>query len=352
VTSRILFALSALLLVAGCAAGPSDGALPSTSSTTTETPQQAPADCPNFVTEVVTGPEPTNVTEDGPLARAQQRLSGDIEAAMAYGNDHPEDFGSIRFENSPTVRIVIGFTDHLDEHCTALRGILAYPDEFELVLERATQTQLASIQQDVTVMAGDRLLGSGQAANTVSVMLRADGEDVAAAISEKYGDLVEISVGALPYPDPGTGNNCTDLVPPPPSEPTSLAATLHPITDVVPVGHHFEAVVTVTNTGGDAITFESGSPLTALVYTQGTDEVVGIYTGGIAGVGVGAELGPGDSIDIDVIGGTASCDPALGYALPPGEYEVRVPVEQYEYPGGGFELHAIVSDAVTLTISG
>jgi hypothetical protein len=350
VTSRIVAALGVLLLLllTGCAADPAGE---STGHTTTEVLPSAPLNCPNFVTEVVTGPAPTNVTEDGPLAQAQQRLSDDIEAATAYGNEHPDDFGSIRFENSPSVRIVIGFTDHLDEHCAALRDILAYPDEFELVLEEATQTQLAAIQRDVSVMAGDRLLGSGQAANTVSVMLRADGEAVAAAIAEKYGDLVEISVGALPYPDPGTDNRCSDLVPPPPSEPTSLVATLRPISGVVRVGHHFDAVVTVTNTGGESTTFESGSPLTALVYAQGAGEVVGIFTGGIAGVGVGAELGPGESIDIEVVGGTASCDPALGYALPPADYEVRVPVEQYEYSDGGFELHAILSDAVTLTVS-
>jgi hypothetical protein len=111
-------------------------------------------------------------------------------------------------------------------------------------------------------------------------------------------------------------------------------------------------MVTVTNTGGEVVSFESGSPLTALVYMPGTDEVVGIYTGGIAGVGIGAELGPGESIDVDVLGGTASCDPDLGYALPPGDYEVRAPVEQYEYPEDRFERHAILSEPTPLTVSG
>jgi hypothetical protein len=71
----------------------------------------------------------------------------------------------------------------------------------------------------------------------------------------------------------------------------------------------------------------------------------------IVGVGVGSELGLGESVDIDVLGGTASCDPDLGYTLPLGRYQVRVPVDQYEYPGGEFEPHAILSDRVSLTIT-
>jgi hypothetical protein len=303
---------------------------------------------------VETGAEPTDFSEEGPLAQDQQRLQGDVEAAMAYGQRHADEFGSLRFENSPRVRLVIGFTDHLDEHCAALRDLLAYPDEFELVLAPVTETDLYAIQDQVMLMAGDYMQSAGSSSDTVGVSLRADGEAVAAEIAARYGDLVTITVGALIYPDRAAGGFgvCDDLVPPPPTAPTSLVATLKPIGSPVPSGHDFETMVTVTNTGGEVVSFESGSPLTALVYMPGTDEVVGIYTGGIAGVGIGAELGPGESIDVDVLGGTASCDPDLGYALPPGDYEVRVPVEQYEYPEDRFERHAILSEPTPLTVSG
>jgi len=76
-----------------------------------------------------------------------------------------------------------------------------------------------------------------------------------------------------------------------------------------------------------------------------------VYAGDISGTGVGAELAPGDFLDIAVLVGTASCDPALGYRLPPGRYEVRTPVDQYEYPGGEFEQHAILSSPTPLVIT-
>ncbi|HSJ72660.1 MAG TPA: hypothetical protein VLA29_13560 [Acidimicrobiia bacterium] len=358
-TARCLIGSCALVLVgglvAGCAADPEASDVPSTTSTSTTEPSVAPpVDCPNFVTEVETGPEPTDYSEDGPISQAQNRLQGDVEAAMAYAQQRTDDFGSIRFENSPRVRLVISFTDHLEEHCAALRDLLTYPDEFELVLAPVTEAELYAIQDDVVAMAGEYIQGAGSSSDSVGVSLRADGEAVAAEIAAKYGDLVTITVGALGYPDRTTGGFwvCSDLVPPPPSSPTFLVAALKPIESPVTSGHDFEAVVTVTNTGGDIVAFESGSPLTALVYLPRTDEVVGIYTGSVAGVGVSAELGPGESIDIEVVGGTASCDPELGYALPPGDYEVRVAVDQYEYPDGGFELHAILSEPTPLTVSG
>ena len=358
-TARYLIASWVLLvvagLVAGCTADPETGDLPSSTPTTTTQPSAAPpVDCPNFVTEVETGPEPTDYSEDGPISQNQNRLQGDVEAVIAYAQQHTDEYGSLRFENSPRVRLVIAFTDHLDEHCAALRDLLTYPDEFELVLAPVTEAELYAIQDDVVAMAGEYMQGAGSSSDTVGVSLRADGEAVAAEIAAKYGDLVTITVGALSYPDRTTGGFgvCNDLVPPPPTGPTALVATLQPIGSPVTSGHDFEAVVTVTNTGDDVVTFESGSPLTALVLKPGTEEVVGIYTGGISGVGVGAELGPGESIDIDVVGGTASCVPDLGYALPPGDYEVRVAVDQYEYPEGGFEFHAILSEPTPLTVSG
>ncbi len=358
-TARYRLASCALLViagwVAGCAEGPEARDLPSSTPTTTTEPSAAPLEgCPNLVTEVETGPEPTDYSEEGPISQAQSRLQGDVEAAMAYAQQNADEFGSLRFENSPRVRLVISFTDHLDDHCGALRDLLTYPDEFELVLAPVTEAELYAIQDEVIAMAGEYMQGAGSSSDTVGVSLRADGESVAADIAARYGDLVTITVGALSYPDRTTGGFgvCSDLVPPPPTMPTTLVATLQPIGSPVTSGHDFEAVVNVTNTGDEVVTFESGSPLTALVYLPGTDEVVGIYTGGIAGVGVGAELGPGEAIDIDVVGGTASCDPDLGYALPPGDYEVRVAVDQYEYPDGGFELHAILSEPTPLTIAG
>ena len=55
-------------------------------------------------------------------------------------------------------------------------------------------------------------------------------------------------------------------------------------------------------------------------------EPVGGYTGWIAGTGLAIDLEPGGSASINVIFGTASSREELGYALPPGEYWLKVHV--------------------------
>jgi hypothetical protein len=311
--------------------------------------------CPNFTETVETGPDPTIGGEDDPVAMSQERLAGDAEKAHSYALQHPETFGSIRFENSPWVRLVIGFTDDLAEHCAALRGLFEFPDEFQLVRAEVTEARLLEIQQGVNVAAGEFLVSSAVGAGPpVFVGLRADAEELAAELTERYGDLVSITVGLLSYPDRQRpeGVSCSALIPPPPSQPTSLVAEMLPIEGPVSSGADFEANVRVTNRGDETVSFESGQPLIGFVFRQGETTPIAMYAGGIAGTGVGAELAPGEFIDIEVLGGTASCDPALGYRLPAGRYEVRTPVDQYEYPDGTFEQHAILSAPTTLVIEG
>ena len=49
---------------------------------------------------------------------------------------------------------------------------------------------------------------------------------------------------------------------------------------------------------------------------------------------------------------TASCEPSLGYALPPGLYDVRVTVEQYAHPDvNGVVVTYLLSEPVALEIT-
>ena len=71
--------------------------------------------------------------------------------------------------------------------------------------------------------------------------------------------------------------------------------------------------------------------MTAFIYRKGTDQIVGAYDGGIGGVGRWvARSGPASPSTSSVVGGTASCLEDLGYALPPGEYDVRAAIDQYD----------------------
>ena len=105
-----------------------------------------------------------------------------------------------------------------------------------------------------------------------------------------------------------------------------LVATVSLSSATVRSGLDGEGVVTITNNGPETASINTGSPLVGAVVRSGTSTVVGVLLGGIGNLGDGASLQPGQTHDIQALFGTASCDVALGYALPPGSYEVVVPV--------------------------
>ena len=291
--------------------------------------------CPNYVEVVETGPEPPDQGENGPIPQNQQRLSADVEAVNAYGAEHADEFASVRYENTPRVRIVVGFTDHIDVHCEALRAILEFPDEFEIIEQPRTAQDVERIQQEIVDAAGPRMRSVGIGAGTIHVALRADGEALADQILAHYGDVVEIQVGLQPYPPGRIPMGDCGALPGRIAVGSPFAATLRLDAPTVRSGQDFKATATVTNQSDAPVEFESGQPMTAFIYRTGTDQVVGAYDGGIGGTGLGGALAPGESMDIEVVGGTASCLPDLGYALPPGVYDVRAAIDQYEHPPAG-----------------
>ena len=345
-------AVTSLVLVGACmpdAEGPisADPGAPSASGAGNQVPG-----CPNYVDVVETGPEPSDMSENGPIPQAQARLGNDIETATEYGAKHPGEFASIRFENTPRVRIVIGFTDQIEVHCAALRAMLEFPDEFEVIRQAKTSSDVEQIQQDIIELAGPKMRYAGIGAGTIDVGLRADGEPIAEQIRARYGDLVTIQVGLQAYP-PGRvpAPDCATRARPIVADPR-FAATLRLASSSVRSGEDFKATASVTNRSAAAAEFESGDPMTAFIYRAGTDQIVGAYDGGIGGVGAGGTLAPGESIDIGVLGGTASCLAELGYALPPGEYDVRAAIDQYEHPPeGGVIVRYLLSAPVRLTVT-
>ena len=109
--------------------------------------------------------------------------------------------------------------------------------------------------------------------------------------------------------------------------------------------------VTFRNTSLRAIRFESGDPITGVVTRRGSDTIIARYNGAIGGVGFGGTLSPGNHPTVTGLVSTASCDATLGYALPPGRYEVRVPVVVLTDQGSApTKVEYILSEADPLTI--
>jgi hypothetical protein len=179
----------------------------------------------------------------------------------------------------------------------------------------------AEIEAEVD-RSGEQFLSLGESDGVVTISFRADAEAVARDLVDRYGDQVEVTLGLLPYPDAGADRRdgaCPDGLGG--STPAGLAAEI--VVDVAPThpGAWGSGSVELRNTGTEQIRFDSGSPLAAFVLDP-SGELVGVFEGGIAGVGIAVDLAPGAAMSIPLVFGTASCDPALGHALPAGDYQL------------------------------
>ena len=229
-------------------------------------------------------------------------------------------------------RVVIGFTGDLAPHRAALEPLLADPERVLICSVAFNSAQISAvateIQQQMT--AGGPMVGVFGGTSAVEVQLAAYGEDFAAQLVATYGDIVKVRVGLFPYPmtdelaastepDPACASDISG-----PIDMSGLRAEVRLASNALAQGTDTDGKVVFTNTGTADVSFESGDPLTGVVVMPGTTDVVGTFTGVLAGTGAGAVLAPGESTEVGLVVGTASCIPANGFMLPPGEYEVVV----------------------------
>ena len=179
--------------------------------------------------------------------------------------------------------------------------------------------------------------------------MAADQEPLAARLHARYGAAVTLTLGHFPYPV-GRPVTSADRVsrgsPPPPQVVTvdGLDARLELSSDHIVAGRNGHGTVVLTNTGAVALELRTGQPLVAVVLAPETGEVVGGYTGAVAGVGLNVHLAPGGQASVQVLFGTASFRADLGFVLPAGRYLVRAEVPVHSHPprhGGARQVLAV-----------
>src|ERR1700722_993129 len=103
----------------------------------------------------------------------------------------------------PTCIEVLFSGNRLNEHEAALHRLIAHPDRLKVLPSRWSLSDLQAVISDIREMAqAERgaFRGWGPGWGVVNVKLRADREDLAARLHERYGDALSITIGMFPYP--------------------------------------------------------------------------------------------------------------------------------------------------------
>jgi hypothetical protein len=259
------------------------------------------------------------------------------------------------------VKIVAAFTSDLARHDAALRPRLRHPERLVMQMRPHSLSALRGVRQEIertllqqAAETGRQVLTSiGEGKAVIRVALRADQENLASELAARYGNAVELRVGAFTWPDRRRSRSRT------PGRPAleeleeqtfeGLEVNVEVDQTVLEVGDDGHGRLVLRNSGPERIgPLASGQPLVGSLLNA-SHEAVGGYGGWIAGTGRTVDLAPGGSASIPVIFGTASTREDLGYAVPPGTYWLKVRMRFRRGPGGP-PTRALIAPLTQITI--
>lgn len=197
-----------------------------------------------------------------------------------------------------------------------------------------TATQVQTLRQEIIVESRGNGTGFGLCTGgPVVVTLRPGREWLAQRLTTTYGTKVVVNIVGVHWTGhPTRSQNCGDL-PKPKATPKGLTIRYIPRATSVTSGSVFAGTVRFTNAGpGTGSATYGGGSFVAKIVRPGTRDVVGVFSGARTDTLRFVTVSPGQSEMAPVIGGTERCDGGVGSALPPGKYDVVVPIDKYLTP--------------------
>ncbi|MHB1930420.1 MAG: hypothetical protein ACYDEN_08415 [Acidimicrobiales bacterium] len=266
----------------------------------------------------------------GPGSRGGNWRLDTVEDARDYVAGFPEVFGGIRVDGE---LVVVAFTADLERH---LRGLQASVEHPELVRVEAAKYSVAKLEADIRAIRR-RLAGDPrhpeQGGGPGHIQLRAPFAELAAGLHREYGDALEIVVGHKPFPPEKIDDRRPAPIPAPTVTVPGLELTVTVDEPTVTAGEELTGRVTFAHRGSHRVEGMTGI-LTGGVRRDGDDFMAGNFAGAVVAIGYTVRLEPGQSKELELIVGTASCLPDTSYVVPPGRYEViaTVPFRQAATP--------------------
>ena len=169
-----------------------------------------------------------------------------VEDVRDYVAGFPEVFGGIRADGE---LVVAAFTADLEEHLQGLRASVEHPELVRVEQARYSAAKLTDDIRAIRRRLADDPRRPEQGGGPGFIKLRAPFADLAAELHNEYGDALEITVGAKPFPPEKIGA----LQPVPIPTPTvtvpglELAVTVDEATVVA--GENARGKVVFTNSG-------------------------------------------------------------------------------------------------------
>ena len=172
-----------------------------------------------------------------------------------------------------------------------------------------------------------------------SIWLAAWAVDAAAELDHEFGPDVDLRVGFLRYPLASSADIDIDRmragdVSSPASPDWIVATPGQPV--AVASGHDRRTTLVVRNGGAEAVRIRTNGTVTATIVDPATHRAVGSFAGAQTLALVTFVLEPGGETRLPLLVGTASLDPHLGFAVPPGPWAYTVELDLD--PGGRCHL--------------
>ncbi|HEU5043505.1 MAG TPA: hypothetical protein VFT75_05165 [Nocardioidaceae bacterium] len=157
---------------------------------------------------------------------------------------------------------------------------------------------------------------------TFAIHLASWASDIAATLHEKYGETVDLEVGAIRFPGRDFDAGPLRTLPETPAD--SLGLSVEAITPLsVRSGRSAISRVRVVNHSQEKKVLSTNGQLQSAVVDD-AGAVVGRYVGAQNLPFVGFAVEAGSGTEVPVLVGTDSVVPRLGYAVPPGPWHLVV----------------------------